>query len=330
MDARAVVRVGKLAGSGILTTGEVIYVKKATDPDIAEFQRERELGLCFADIQSALDACVSGRHDYVVVVTPYDNAAYQPASGLQMTKRFVHLVGASGTNFGAPEVDFTGANGLHIGVGVSGSNPSRGCELRNLKLYTLLAGTVVIQIGDATRHPYDTQIISCGVLNLNASATVPEVKDYGNDLYVAGGGSGSRYSYWGTGLVAHPKDIYTQQTLEGGNFGSTTWVDVVFFTKAATTGDQQLTFVTGSLPHLFLNCVFLNVKSTAAMDSAVVAADTNQVFFTDCKAFGCTTLCTAAKGQTAPAGMGLLVASADIFNPALAVGADEPVAADTP
>jgi len=96
------VPVGSIDTMGI---GQVYYVCQTTSPLYATAAISRKQGQyndgsmrLHTTIQSALDATVSERNDYVIVLP--DNDDYDLTAALTMTKRNVHLIGPGGVNGG--------------------------------------------------------------------------------------------------------------------------------------------------------------------------------------------------------------------------------------
>ncbi len=142
--------ISEIVNAGILTTGDVYWVKDIDDADYIEFKDRVGRQFVYTDIQSAIDKCVDDQNDYVMVCPKDDGAAWhvlRDVGGINLNKDKVHLIGVGQTNneygvviegFGTSGVGTSGGgtltdNGLLF---VSGD----GCEVSGIKL-NATAGT---------------------------------------------------------------------------------------------------------------------------------------------------------------------------------------------
>lgn len=85
--------ISEIVNAGILTTGEVYWVKDKDDEDYTTF-RDRVGGeFCYDNIQDALNKCVADQNDYVLVCPKADGGAWELTTGLTMSVDKVHLIG---------------------------------------------------------------------------------------------------------------------------------------------------------------------------------------------------------------------------------------------
>jgi len=99
----------EIIGGGI-TVGNVYYVIKSTEAFYANFQKDNDFKYTdrsrsiHTTIQSALDATVSNRNDYVIVMP--SESDYDLTAALTMSKKAVHLIcpGGLGNEIGATNV----------------------------------------------------------------------------------------------------------------------------------------------------------------------------------------------------------------------------------
>src|SRR3990170_8432286 len=88
---------GSFFGLGL---GNVYYVIQTTNGDYTRFVRDMQFtypdgtSSVYSSIQTALDACIDERNDYVVVMP--DTADYDVGATLTMSKANVHLVCPAG------------------------------------------------------------------------------------------------------------------------------------------------------------------------------------------------------------------------------------------
>src|SRR3990167_4749644 len=100
----------EIRNAGILTTGNVVWVKHPDDADYITVKEAVGNENLFDDIQSAVDSSKvrSGKNDYVIVCPRDDNTAWVPAgtpAGVVLDKHNVHLIGlGAGRAFGSASV----------------------------------------------------------------------------------------------------------------------------------------------------------------------------------------------------------------------------------
>ena len=85
--------VSEIVNAGILTTGDVFWVKDEDDEDYLEFRDRVGPAYCYTDIQSALNKCTADQNDYVMVCPKDDGSAWELTTGLDMSVDKVHLMG---------------------------------------------------------------------------------------------------------------------------------------------------------------------------------------------------------------------------------------------
>lgn len=85
--------VSEIINAGILTTGDVFWVKDADDADYLEFADRVGQNYIYTDIQSAIDKCTDDQNDYVMICPKTGGSAYDLTTGLNLNKDKVHLIG---------------------------------------------------------------------------------------------------------------------------------------------------------------------------------------------------------------------------------------------
>lgn len=83
----------EIRNAGIVTTGNVWWVKHDGDADYKEFKDAVGKENVFTDIQSAIDKCKNDENDYVLVCPKAAGSAYDLTTGLNLNKDKVHLIG---------------------------------------------------------------------------------------------------------------------------------------------------------------------------------------------------------------------------------------------
>ncbi len=88
----------EIRNAGIVTTGNVVWVKDPTDADYTTVKEAVGNEFFFDDIQSAIDSSKvrAGLNDYIIVCPKDDNTAYVPTgtpAGITLDKDSVHLIG---------------------------------------------------------------------------------------------------------------------------------------------------------------------------------------------------------------------------------------------
>ena len=92
----------EIRNAGIITTGNVFWVKDPSDADYVSFKDEVGRENLFDTIQAAINKCTSDQNDYVMVCPKKDGAVWQLSAALDLNKNRVHLisVGYNRTNVG--------------------------------------------------------------------------------------------------------------------------------------------------------------------------------------------------------------------------------------
>jgi len=317
------VSLGKLAGAGMLSTGRILLVKDANDPDLNELLHTFSRDDHFTDIQSALDVCSDDQNDYVLVCPTDNNTAWAQTANLDVKGtgkygRFLHLIGLErGPN--KPEISFAGAFAVRVGNGALTGARCRSVELANLRISA--SGTTnihVLELGDSSGFTYDTLIRNCDISTTATTAAMAEIKDFSQQAFfddcVLGQPS------------AHPDDIYLQGAGAAAT-GVTVFRNCKFIHFAAATADQYATIVAGANV-LFQKCDFYNANhANFAIAVGVVSAE--MAILANCNMLA-TTMATTAKSLVAPSGMDTNAALSALFNPGIMVDGAAPIAAATP
>lgn len=300
-DQRSRVALRALAGAGLLTTGRIHVVKSADDADRREVQGNFPPDVVFTDIASAIAACLSGASDYVLVCPKLDGSNWEITAQLALNKVNMHLVGVGGDS--RPKINATGVRVLEI--------TAAGVEVASLEAESTT--------GTAARY-------SSGRL-------------YIHDCRLRGGTSGGYDFQCNTGgqafqmdrcVIGNTTDHDAETCIDfaaTAGAGTTIISDCEFLHKAEAVGDEFILAQAGATLLIVRRCRFFNAN-VGVTDMTQAISATNMAVAQDCMAIGADTLLATGK-LCVPAGMGLTVALADVFNPGLAIDGAEPVAADT-
>lgn len=319
--------VGKIAGSGLLTTGRIFYVKEPSDVDIAEFRENIPATERFSTIQLALAACRAGTNDYVLLCPVDDGGAWAQTENIDLDKNYVHLVGV-GTGPGLPRITFSTAKSVRIGPSNTVNNVIRGIEISNLEISASGTSNIsCVDIGTSDNgYTLDTYFNNCRIFTSATTAAIAEIRSYGMR---------NRFQSCiiGTHKVAHADDNYIQiaptAPITGAMDRDDVFLDCEFRHFAAAVGDQFCTMVSlVAQMAKFRRCLFINNSTTQIMTAGIVSSGV--VVLDHCGFVGASiAVDTTAKGWIIPLGQGNSVLAADVYNPMLAGDGIEPVGVDT-
>ena len=83
--------ISEIRNAGIITSGDVYWVKDPSDDDYVSFKDAIGRENLFDTIQGAIDKCVDDQNDYVMVCPKKDGAAWALGTAIDMNKSRVHL-----------------------------------------------------------------------------------------------------------------------------------------------------------------------------------------------------------------------------------------------
>lgn len=312
----------EIRNAGIVTNGQVFWVKSASDSDYTTLKDQVGAGNFRDTPQDAIDLAVSDRNDYVLV-TPTDGGTVRAlGTAIDINEDRVHMLGVGGK---PPPMAYNGltfrgyvaASGIDTElVSVTGA----GVELGGLKFLgtsgTAAGGTITshLRLGTAasgTPHDFrghDLQVESTQAAAANGTA--PIVLITGD---VATGISGIRFdrSWIGNASWAPTPVVSIVGTAgpERPQFHDTTFV-----MDAQATTDAFFTGGTGATGYImFKDCEFINVESgtaCASVYSGIALAD-NPVLFRNCVGVNVTQLGSGAEFYKSPVASGTSAALRD-------------------
>lgn len=300
--------ISEIRNAGIVTSGNVFWVKDPSDSDYVEFKDAVGQENLFDTIQAAIDKCTSDQNDYVMVCPKKDGAVWTMAAALDLNEDRVHLisVGYGRTHCGySNTIEGYAVGTLHDDqlIEVTG----KGCEIAGFNF----KGT-----GAATAAAGGTTL---GMLYLSGSAHDLWLHDTHFDLM------GSAASAWQkmTGGVIRGGSAVEGFLAENVtiHMGTMTAATIPVVTQSAegkdwTFRDCAFTFTAGDTDHepfiagtgdigllLFDRCKFVNVNNATAPASLITGEVTDEqglVLFDYCTAVGITAYGTNAQVYCAP------------------------------
>lgn len=307
--------ISELRNSGLVTSGDVYWVKDPSDDDYLSF-KDAVGGseYCYDTIQEAINKCTNDQNDYVMVCPKKDMAVWQLSAAIDLNKDKVHLIsvgygrqskGYSNILEGYAATTTHDDEFLHI----TGS----GCEVAGFYIHGTGAGTAATGYGT----------ISNGLLYF--SGTCEDV--WVHDCTVRADGSNA--AVWDTlaGVVAGSVGVknvrLTNVSIETGTALTTgttvllgvggackdwTVEDCTFKWWNSATTNRPINIGTGDIGALlFDQCKFLNINAATAPASLCtgnIAAESGIALFHFCSAVGVTAYGTDTEVYVAPTASG--------------------------
>ena len=320
----------EIRNAGIVTNGTVFWVSSVSDS--AHRTRTDDLGnsVVKETVQQAIDAAVTDRNDYILVIPTDGGTARRLGTALDVNEDRLHILGVgykpvpqsyAGLTFDGFAVASPAGNDTEL-VMVTGA----GVEIGGLRFLgtsgTHSSGTITatFRVGTAASGtPHDLWLHDLQVENNNAAAvggTAPIFEVTGD---VATGVRGIRVERcWIGNFSWGPTPVVNLAGTAGPS--RTEFIDCRLVMDAQATTDAFVTGGTGVIEYmLFKNCDFVNVESgtlNASVFSGAAAAD-NPVLFRNCSAVNVTQVGTGANMYKSPASSGTQAA---IFDYGISVG----------
>jgi hypothetical protein len=294
------VAIGKLAGAGILTLGEVFFVKDGGDADFDTFTREIPKSNWTNTIANAITAARANMHDYIVVAPKSTSGGVTSfAESLSVNKEALHIVGSGRW----------GSKPIIRNIDVL----SDACEIGNVHLETATSSAQIpLEIG-STGNPSGTYVHDCRIAAGTSSTAAADAKDAGVDTLFEN-------CVLGSAITHDPADVYLQNMAAK----RARFIDCVFYHKAAAAGDQFCTLIAASGVNVFDRCCFANAAvGTTDMTVGIVGVADGEAFLHYCTMMGVTTFTGTGLGRVAPTANAATAALT--FNPCLAIDAVAPV-----
>lgn len=318
LNAERDLSISKIAGSGLLTTGRILYVKDSADSDMPEFKENVPATERFTAIQTALDACRNGTNDYVLVC-PKKNATnastvWSLDTVLSMNKSGVHLlgIGAIGSMINKPvQLTTTAASGaIIVGSATTHTDVVRGCEIGNIFMTSSGNTPTTVLNVDSTAPVHGLWVHDCQITAAITGSGI--VNDVAED------GIGTRYDRCVFGQAASIWLSNHNMCLEVEAGGTRTYCNDCLFLCFADAVDVVFAEVAATPVYaIFDGCRFFNVP-TNVLTFGIGGGTANTVMIWDCLFNG-----AAIAGETSTTRVGPSlsgdVAADTILNPGLSV-----------
>lgn len=317
----------EIRNAGIVTTGNVYWVKDPSDDDYISFKDEVGRQYCYDTIQEAIDKCTSDQNDYVMVCPKKIGAAWELSTAIDLNKNKVHLISVS---YGRTNTGFTNTlTGWAVGtthddefLAVSGT----ACEIAGFHL----AGT-----GAATMSATSVGTVDYGLLYV----TAPDVWVHDCHLSIVGSAD-TAWDEIGLGVICAGSASAHGLRLENVNVEAITvgagtprlfnagqenkeiqLKDCTFTYWGGATDQEPLIAGTGNIGMLLLdNCKFININSgtlTASVLNGNVTATEGAALFHYCSGVNVTAFGTDTSMYVVPTESG--TAANTMKNPGIAI-----------
>lgn len=313
----------EIRNAGIVTSGNVFWVSSVADS--AHRTRRDDLGRAVVKetVQQAIDAAVSDRNDYVLVIPTDNGTARDLGTAIDVNEDRLHILGLGykPTPMAYNGLAFRGyvaATGIDTElVNITGA----GCEVGGLKFLgtsgTHANGTItaLMRIGTAASGtPHDTYIHDVQVENTQAAAANGTAFIVNITGDVASGITGIRFeNCWLGNWNWAPASVVQM----GGTAGPTRaeFHNTTFVIDAQATTDDFIVMGTGQTEYtIFKNCDFINVEAgtlPASVFTGAVLVD-NPVLLRNCSYINVTQAGTDTEVYKSPAYSGTAAAITDI------------------
>lgn len=317
----------EIMNAGVLTSGNVYWVKASTDTDYYDLFHSVGKQYVFDNIQDAINACTSDQNDYVFVCPKADGTPWDLTAAIDLDEDNVHLisVGYNATNIGYSNT----LRGYASTVAhddeflyVTGNN----CEVAGFRLLGTGAATAASGVTGTIDNALlyvnadNVWVHDCHVEYSGSAATAWDKLGKGM-IAVGGGKNGARFDnvtyYGGTTNAGTPTIINI-----GAESRDATFKDCTFVWKGVDTDTANIRVGTGDIGLLlFDRCRFVNFNHATAPDSLCVGNVTTEegvVLFDHCAAVGITAMGTDAEVFVVPGQGGGTIANL-LENPGLAI-----------
>jgi len=145
--------ISEIKNAGVLTSGNVYWVKDPSDNDYLEFKDSVGADNLFDTIAAALAVCKSDENDYVFVCPKKDGSAWTITTALTLNQDKVHLI-SLGYN---PKLNGTGYSNTLQGFGTSDTTTvptagflnitGNGCEVAGFRLLATAGTSLLGSVG---------------------------------------------------------------------------------------------------------------------------------------------------------------------------------------
>ncbi len=284
--------VSEIRNAGIVTSGDVYWVKDPSDADYVSFKDSVGADYLFDTIQGAIDKCVDDQNDYVMVCPKAGGSAWELGTAVDLNKSRVHLLSVGYTK--AKHGYTNTLQGYATASGIDNELvhvTAEGCEIAGFRILGT-AGTADGVVGSiangllylsGSAHNlwvHDCSIENSGALwgdNVPTSLVNSAALQHGvrfDDCFIGG-------------TVLETDGSQTPVTCSGGG---RRWEfnNVTMMMHSINAGQVFVNTGTGDIQYTLLDrCKFLNLDQDVAITSVVagnVADDVGQVLLDNCVA----------------------------------------------
>lgn len=329
--AKKIDPIAEIRNAGILTTGNVWWVKDPSDNDYVEFKETVGKENLFDTIQAAIDKCKTDENDYVMVCPKKDGSAWAMGTALDLNVARVHLISVGYTKtthgysntiegFATATVD---TELIHV--------TQEGCEIAGFRILgtagTSGAGSLTNGLLYLSGSAHDLWVHDCEIENTGSAWDDDGPAGLVN---AAASQHGARFDNCVIGgTVAESSGTQTPVVCSASG---RRWKfnNCDFLMIAGNTGQKFVTAGTGKIDFLKLDrCNFINTDQGNLPDSAItgnVTDDQGVVLVRDCSGVNVTAFGTDDNCWVTPSIPGSAGYDVGITNPGLGVIGTAPVA----
>lgn len=269
--------ISEIRNAGIITSGNVYWVKDTADADYRSFKEQVGAENIFNTIQAAINKCTDDQNDYVMVCPKASGAVWQLTSAVDMNKSRVHLLSVGYTKathgytntlsgYGTASID---DEIVHV--------TAEGCEIAGFRLEgtcgtsAAAAGTMDNGVLYLSGSAHNLWVHDCAIETSGAkwNDEVPK-----GAVAAAALQHGARFDNCLIGGTVH-EDAPGTQTPVVCSGGGRRWEfnDCTMLMHAGHAGRKFVVAGTGNIEYTLLNrCKFVNLDQTN-MPASVVTGD---------------------------------------------------------
>jgi len=297
--------VSEIRNAGIVTSGNVYWVKDPSDADYISFKDAVGKENFSDTIQGAIDKCTDDQNDYVMVCPKASNAVWALTSAVDMNKARVHLisVGYTKATYGYTNeltgfaTDSTEDEIIHV--------TAEGCEIAGFRLHgtcgTGSAGTIDNGLLYLSGSAHNLWVHDCAI---ETSGTAWTANLPAGAVAGAASQHGARFDNCTIGGLVISTDGSQVPVTCSASGKRWEFNDCKFLMLSGHVGQKFVVAGTGAIDYTLLNrCKFINTDATNAVTSCVsgiVTADQGQVLMDYCTGVNVLAFGTNANTRVSP------------------------------
>lgn len=307
-----------IRNAGIVTSGDVYWVKAVTDPDFTSLGDAVGKNVLLENIQDGIDKTTSDQNDYVLVTPSNGGTVFTIGTAIDLDEDRVHLI-----NVGYTQAAIGYSNTIRGFATASGGTPvdssmvdvtGNACEMAGFRILGTAgtsAGGTVSQLLYVQAHNF--WMHDCAVEANDSAADTSMLSGLGTK-------HGARFDNVTFAQLGTEDSPATPINIPNG---AQRWVfnDCDFLIHASATGDEFVNAGTGLTYYTAFNrCNFINSNAGTAPASVVIGSvtvDDGVVLMNECSGVNVTQMGTDPTVFVAPAASGTAAA---ITNPYLSTG----------